>query len=726
MHTRNAVALLCLSLVAHGARAEETRTWVQTSEDDFAKGTAKGLSIRNDGKLELAPRLEQIDETPTSYFWDIVAAPDGTIYAAAGPEASVIRIAPNGERSVFFETDAIEIHALALDAGGNLYAAAAPSSQVYRISPSGEAAVFYDPQTPYVWDMAFGPDGALYLATGDRGQVHRVAPDGTGAVFFETGDVHVRSLAFDAAGRLVIGTDPSGLILRIDASGTQPRGFVLHQTARKEVTAIAVGADGSIYAAGVGLRSAAGVPSPAPGPPSAPAGDGQSNDNPNQSTSANEAAQAAREAPSAIALQVRGGSSVVRIAADGEPLTIWESSEAIAYALGFDASGRLLVGTGDDGRVYRVDSAQASRLLTTLDSNQITAIATGPNGSVLLGASNIGKIFRLGPGLESEGTFESDVLDAEIFSKWGALESEGEMSGGEIQLSMRSGNVGRPTKNWSDWSAADGSVPAAEFAQFRAILRAAGGSASPLLEQVTLYYRPVNRQPRITGLEITPPNYRFPTQRPVARPNTLSLPPIGTPHRRTVQQTQLNQTLVEDPGWMSVRWQADDPNADALLARVEIRGESDPNWVVLGKDIPDSEFSWDSAALPDGRYRIRLTVNDAASNPAGESLSASRETELFVIDNAAPTISGLSASAENGRLRIRFHAVDVASKLTRAEYSINGGEWAPADPQSRLFDAGSLDFDFDVAAPAEAGGIVVAVRAYDERDNVAAARAVVR
>jgi hypothetical protein len=726
MHTRNAVALLCLFFFSLSAWAEETRTWVQTSEDDFAKGTAKGLSIRNDGKLELAPRLEQIDETPTSYFWDIVAAPDGTIYAAAGPEASVIRIAPNGERSVFFQTDAIEIHALALDSHGNLYAAAAPSAQVYRISPNGEATAFYDPQTPYVWDMAFGRAGALYLATGDRGEVHRVEPDGTGSVFFETGDVHVRSLGFDAQGRLVIGTDPSGLILRIDASGDQPRGFVLHQTSRKEVTAIAVGADGSIYAAGVGVRPAVGTPSPVPVAQPSSGAEGQGANGGNQSTSANQAAQAAQQAPSAIALQVRGGSSVVRIAPGGEPLNIWESSDAIAYALGFDASGRLLVGTGDKGRLYRVDSPQDSRLLTTLDSNQITAIAKGPNGSVLLGASNIGKVYRLGPGLEAEGTFESDVLDAEIFSKWGALESEGETAGGEIQLSLRTGNVNRPTKNWSDWSPAEGAVPAAEFAQFRASLRAGSGSASPLLEAVTLYYRPVNRQPRIVGLEITPPNYRFPTLRPVSRPNTLSLPPFGTPNRRTVQPAQLNQTLVKDPGWMAVRWQADDPNGDALQAQIEIRGESDPNWVVFGKQIEQSEFSWDSAALPDGRYRVRLTINDTASNPAGESLSAFRETELFLIDNIAPAISDLSASAEDGRIHVQFQAQDVASKLTRAEYSINGGDWAPADPASGLFDAGSLAFDFEADAPAESGGIVIAVRAYDERDNVAAARTVVR
>jgi hypothetical protein len=161
-------------------------------------------------------------------------------------------------------------------------------------------------------------------------------------------------------------------------------------------------------------------------------------------------------------------------------------------------------------------------------------------------------------------------------------------------------------------------------------------------------------------------------------------------------------------------------------AQIEIRGGDDSNWVVLGKDIEESEFSWDSAALPDGRYRIRLTVNDASSNPAGESLTASRETELFLIDNTAPTISGLSAAAQDGRIRVRFVAQDAASKLTRAQYSVNGGDWAPADPASGLFDSGSLDFDFEAAAPAETGGIVVAVRAYDEQGNVAAARAVVR
>ena len=62
MHTRNAIALLCLLFASSAVRAEETRTWVQSAEQELLKGTARGLSISSDGKLELAPRLEQIDD----------------------------------------------------------------------------------------------------------------------------------------------------------------------------------------------------------------------------------------------------------------------------------------------------------------------------------------------------------------------------------------------------------------------------------------------------------------------------------------------------------------------------------------------------------------------------------------------------------------------------------------------------------------------------------------
>ena len=249
--------LLCLAAAAPLA-AEKTRRWRQTGFDDFERGTAEKVSLRSDGTVLLAPKLEELYDAAASYLWDLAVAPDGAIYAAAGPEAKVFRLGPEGRKSVFFSTDAVEVHALAVDAQGSVYAATAPESRIYKIDPSGGYGVFYDPGAAYVWDMAFGPDGALYLATGDEGKIHRVEPSGAGEVFFETGETHVRSLAFDGDGNLIVGTDPGGLILRVAREGGETRGFVLHQSQRKEMTAVVVGDDGAIYAAGAGLRVPAG------------------------------------------------------------------------------------------------------------------------------------------------------------------------------------------------------------------------------------------------------------------------------------------------------------------------------------------------------------------------------------------------------------------------------------------------------------------------------------
>src|SRR5208282_466965 len=117
----------------------------------------------------------------------------------------------------------------------------------------------------YIWALAFDSKGNLFVATGDEGEIHRVAPDGKGSVFFKCDETHVRSMVFDSHGNLVVATEPDGLVMRISPAG---EGFVLYEMGKREVTALAVASDGSVYAAGVGTKSAA---SPAPVlPPSTP------------------------------------------------------------------------------------------------------------------------------------------------------------------------------------------------------------------------------------------------------------------------------------------------------------------------------------------------------------------------------------------------------------------------------------------------------------------------
>src|SRR5947199_6379560 len=86
-------------LVATFAFAEGTQTWRQTKFEDFEKGTARGVAVRSDGSLELAPSFRSLYTTPSAYLWAITSDADGNAYAAAGSPARVYRITPDGKAS---------------------------------------------------------------------------------------------------------------------------------------------------------------------------------------------------------------------------------------------------------------------------------------------------------------------------------------------------------------------------------------------------------------------------------------------------------------------------------------------------------------------------------------------------------------------------------------------------------------------------------------------------
>ncbi|MDA1311725.1 MAG: hypothetical protein O2968_00170 [Acidobacteria bacterium] len=742
MHSRpratRAAVLTIAILAALPAGSETTRRWEQTSFEDFSAGQAESISIRGDGKLMLAPRLEERFEPPSTYIWTLAEDSQGNVFAGGGPGAGVFRIGADGRKSTFFERDDVEVHALAIDANDNVYAATSPQGKVYKIDPSGGYEVFFDPAAAYIWDLEFDAVGNLFVATGDEGKIFRVTPDGTGAIYFETGETHVRSLLFDGQGRLIVGTDPSALILRVSPGESGPFGFVLYQSENKEITALVLGKDGSIYAAAAGSRTVArpvtrvrrlttvtrpaATVTPAPeGPPNVP---GQAT--PQQTTP---------QSTPATALRLTGGSDVYRILPDGETRTVWASDTDIVYALGLDSDGKVLVGTGDQGRLFRVESETLETLVLTTASEQITALFPLRSGGVLLATSNAGKIYQLGPELAAAGTFESDVLDAERFTRWGRIELDPRpASHGVVAFATRSGNLESPSSNWSEWAdvvseseAVRSASPAARFLQWRATF-SGQGSESPLLDGVRAYYRPKNVRPVITHMAATPPNYSFPESKPPsAAPRNLLLPPLGetTPRRTRTSAQPSPQPMLPAQGRVGLRWVTEDENGDDLVYSLEIRGEGEENWKLLEEKVENQYYDWDATSYADGLYRVRVTASDSPANPPSDAQSFSEISEPFAIDNTAPAISELRAEFAGATLRVRFIGADSASMIEKAEYSLDGGDWTPMLPSTRLFDAKELSFDFETAQ-VEAGEHTVAVRVYDRFDNITTDKVVVR
>ena len=87
--------------------AGQTRTWVESDYSDFEKGVIKNLSLRSDGRLTLAPRFEELFDSPSAYLWALARDSKGNLYAGGGPDAKLFRISPSGEKKTLAEFQAL-------------------------------------------------------------------------------------------------------------------------------------------------------------------------------------------------------------------------------------------------------------------------------------------------------------------------------------------------------------------------------------------------------------------------------------------------------------------------------------------------------------------------------------------------------------------------------------------------------------------------------------------
>jgi hypothetical protein len=730
-----------IAAVCAAAFAGQTQIWTQGEYADFERGVIKNLSVRSDGLLSLAPHSRELFDTSAAYLWAMAQDSKGNLYTAGGTGARLFRIPPGGPGKMVAEVDALEIHAIAIDSQDRVYFGTAPDGKVYRMTGTAKPEVYYDPKAKYIWALAFNSKGDLLVATGGlpngAGEIHKVTAGGKGAVFFKSDETHARSMAIEPNDNLIVGTEPGGLVLRISPAG---EGFVLYQMAKREVTAVAVGRDGAVYAAGVGSKQSGSAPAPPSSPPPAPSSATVSVSAPGSQPAA-AAPRPATTPASGGTGGASGSSEVYRIETNGNPRRIWSSAQDVVYAIAFDAQGRALLGAGNKGSVYRVESPTQYTLLMSLPVTQITAFQNGANGRLYAAGANTGKVYEIGPEVEHEGSIESDVFDSAMFSLWGRLSFEAHLNGGQISVVTRSGNMDQPQKNWSAWSGAVTSpkggrvtAPAARFIQWKATLTADGAGHSPELESVDLAYLPKNIEPRLDEIEITPANYRFPA--PVLNLPTstgpaqsLTLPALGSRATSSApsapqENTTSTPAMSFSKGYLGARWLASDPNGDPMIYKVEIRGVNESEWKLLKEKLTEKYISWDTTAFPDGEYRLRVTASDSPGNPPAEALSARLESAPFTIDNTPPKITSLAATRNGGRLQVKWHAADALNNLDKAEYSLDGGDWTVAAPVTKLSDSPELDYELNLDAAS--GEHTIAVRVVDDNHNQAVDKVVVK
>jgi hypothetical protein len=760
------------------AFADGTKTWEQSKFEELTKGTATGVAVSSGGGLELAPAFKLLYATPSTYIWAVASDEAGNVYAATGSPARVYRITPDGKVSIVFEPQELQVQTLAVGPGGVIYAATVPDGKVYKIEhragekaeqpkaegkksekdatkdsakdagkdtskdagreavkpaldPDWSSSVYFAPGTKYIWDLALDKAGNLYVATGDHGEIYKVTAKAEHALFFKSDETHIRVLALDAQGNLIAGTDGSGLVYRISAAG---EGFVLYSAPKKEITALALDREGNIYAAGVGEKKAPGAVAPVGAvtpiiipPTNVPVTTAPQTPVITVTPVPNLMPAGPFPFPGGAAM---GGSDVYRIATDGSPSRVWTSHEDIVYALAFDAQNRLLAGTGNRGHVFAITALDEFSDLLKASASQVTGFAKSPGGGLYAASSNLGKIFVLGPVSETEGSYESDVFDAKIFSRWGRVEFRG---AGNVELLTRSGNVDNPDRNWSAWKKVDLAkdaemgAPPARYAQWKAVLHA--GTAKPAVESVTLNYLPKNVAPEIEEVTVQVGTRYQPL--PKMPPSPVSSEGSVSP----VPHFEAPVPSVHDRDAIGVKWNAHDDNDDELVYSVYYRGDGETRWLLLKDKLTEKAYSFDASLLPDGGYTIKVVASDAPSHSPGEALTAEKVSRRFEVDTTPPRIENLTASVENSQnqsgtqIHVRFRAEDGFSIIKRAEFSVDAGEWKSVEPVGQLSDAKVEDYDFKVALDAckdPSPEHVVVVRVYDRYENMGAAKTVLR
>ena len=759
------------------ALAEHTRFWRQSDYDAFQKGDAKGVALRSDGKLVLAPKFAPFADASLAYLWSLRLDSHGNLYAAGGSNAKVVKFDSNGNSTTLFDSQEMTAQALVFDKSDNLYVATAPDGKVYKVTPAGQKSVFFDPKTKYIWDLALGPDGTLFVATGDPGKIFAVDPSGNGQPFYNAEETHIRTMVLDGKGNLLVGTEPNGLVLRIslgtdsvaaqagkgaavrqaagkraatqtaakekDASEEAGRSaYVVYETSKKEVTALALDPSGNLFVAAIGEKR--------PGTPQPPAQQNEQENAPQGSQTITVTVggpggglQQPQPGNPFVPFPALSSAAVYRIAPDGSPEEIWTSRDTSVYAMGLSPEGKLLLGTGNQGAIMQLEGDRIFSRLAKAESQQVTSFARASNGKIYLATANPGKVFALGPELESEGTFESEPFDAHIFSRWGRLSWWGENSAGSgIELYVRAGNTSDPGKNWSPWAGPyrdpkgqEVQSPPARFVQWKATLH--GGANPSDLSWVEMAYLPKNVAPQVSSVAIQNPGVRvsgFGQQGgpPQASPVTLRMPAAPGSQSTSSQRSSESPRFEPPPqgfaqkGYQAVLWSAEDTNDDDLTYAVYYRGENEKDWKLLKDKLEQKFYSWDTNSMPDGAYYLKIVASDEKSNAPNEALKAERVSERFVIDNTPPTITDIAsepapAPAGDPAVTVRFRATDTASSIVRAQYSLDAGEWMIAPPTGGLSDSPAEQYAITLRGIAP-GEHTVSVRVYDQFENESAAK----
>ena len=689
--------IVVLGAGAGVALATTTRSFRQTTVKDFEEGEATSSMVAPPGDVLPGMKTARV-ALEAAFAWCAVLSPDRrTAYFGTGDRGRIFSLSTGGHDPAKKLADlaAPWVTALAVRPDGTLLAGSTPGGRIFSIdAKSGASTVLTKLPVEHVWALVHdGTRGKTYAATGDSGKIFAIDGKGGARLLWDADDKHVMALAMDGA-TLLAGTADKAILYRVHDDG---HAEALHDFDADEVRAIVRGKGATYLAVNdfekpvevvsqpvvAGAQSAKGtrIASPAP-------------------------------ASGTIARvdQVKARAAIYRLEDDGRIEQLFALADGYFTSLVLDPQGNLFAATGSQGKLYRIAPDRTVALAADMPERQALALLQTGEG-FLVGTGDVGAIYRVRPAVAAEASYLSKIFDAEVPALWGQLAW---MGSSDLVMETRSGNTGKPDASWSGFQrlrATPGGdrggrvqSPASRYLQYRVTLP----NRASVLKDISLYYLPQNQRARITEV------YVYPGDSP-------ALAALGATAGATSTATASARVHVST---LKLRWKVENPDGDELVYRLSFRQEGESLWRPLGGPDPlgKPEYDWNTDSVPDGRYVLRVWVSDEKVTPAGQALDNLFESPPLLVDNTKPEIVGLTAHATTVTGRAR----DAASVISGIEYSIDGGEWWPAQPDDRLLDQREEAFTLGLLKGMTAGPHIINVRAWDAADNIGAARIEIR
>jgi hypothetical protein len=701
---RKLLAVLILMIVPAFCAAGKVKIWHHNSPNSHDKADFKQVVMTTEGEVRLARQLRPLADIEAAHVWAVVEDTIGNLYVATGNEGKIFKVSKNDRATLVYQSEDSQVLSLAVGADGTVYAGTGPGGRIIRIPTKGEPAIFANLGPTYVWSLAFDAKGKLFAGMGPKGQVFAIARDGSSEVFYTTKQEHVLCLAFGPDDQLYAGTGKNGLVYRIGPSG---KGTVLFDAPQSEVRTLLATKD-AVYAG-----TSAPVARRTPG--SAAAGRGERSENgitgvgfaPAGRTPAGSGSEAADKtglsAPvGSSGTSPTGGSpapsipppsgkenSVYRLSADGTVRELFRDKVMVLSLL--QQGNRLLIGTGGDGQLFEVTPKPRQRTeLARLNHTQVHCLCERSDGSLVLGAGDPGRLYVMEKKFVEKGTLTSEVLDAKMLSRWGALAWQADTpSGAKISIATRSGNVADPDETWSDWSQeqhdpqkAVAAAPPGRFLQYRATLVSDTPRVTPTLKSVAVRYQAVNVAPEVGAVEV--PDY--------------------------------DAVTLDNPKKVKIRWTATDANEDELTYTLYYRKDGWANWVELETDFEKREYEWDTTTTPAGMYQFKVVASDRRDNSDEEALTSERISKPFVVDHLPPAVAVKLARIDGDRAVMEATAADTLTRLVSASFSVDSRKWTNVFPTDGLFDGKNKLFEFKTEG-LKPGTHVLVLRVTDAAGN---------